>query len=494
MRATAKLRWRNRAVLAHTGTILSLAGLLMLTPLLGLIAWPEERPQAWAFALPALLLAVGGLGLWGLLRPREPVVLTLREGGVIVLLSWVVVCLVSAWPLVAIHELSLTQAIFESVSGWTTTGLSVVDVTDASHLVLLWRSIMQLAGGAGLAIIMIASLAGPRGPGLSAAEGRSQQLVPHIRASAKLVLAIYSAYAAVGTVACWLAGMDFFDAINHAFAAVSTGGFSTRPDSIGHWDSAAIEAVIIPLMVLGSCNFLTAYALLHGRIRTALRSTEIRFAALVVPVFALLLLLLVSRELYPSFGKGARVAVFETVSALTSTGFSSTGYMSWPAFGILALTILMLIGGGTGSTAGGIKQYRVALLLKSLVWDVGRAFRPRNAVVEYYIWHGEEKDYIDDARVREVATFTFLYVATWLLGAALLAAYGNGVRDSLFEFASAVGTVGLSVGVTAPDAPAGVLWVEAAGMFLGRLEFMVVIISLGQLLRDALTVLGVRPQ
>jgi trk system potassium uptake protein TrkH len=474
--------------------MLCLAGLVMLTPLLGLAAWPEERGQAAAFVLPGLLLTIGGLGLWGVLRPREPIPLTLREGGVIVLLSWVIVCLVSAWPLMLIHELSFAQAVFESVSGWTTTGLSVIDVADTSHLVLLWRSIMQLAGGAGLAVIMIASLAGPTGPGLPSAEGRSQQLVPHVRASAKLVLAMYSAYAALGTLACWLAGMGFFDAINHAFAAVSTGGFSTRPDSIGHWDSAAIEAAIIPLMLLGSCNFLTAYALIHGKIRTALRNTEIRFTALIVPLCAVLLFLLVSRSLHLPLGKGARVAVFETVSALTSTGFSCTSYGNWPAFGILILTILMLIGGGTGSTAGGIKQYRVALLLKSFAWDLVRAFRPRATVVEYYVWQGEEKDYIDDARVRQVATFVFLYLATWLIGAALLTAYGYEVQDSLFEFASAIGTVGLSLGVTAPDAPTGVLWIEAAGMFLGRLEFMVVIISLGRLTRDSLTMLGLRSQ
>lgn len=147
------------------------------------------------------------------------------------------------------QKLNFTQALFESVSGWTTTGLSVVDVTQCSRLILLWRSIMQLAGGAGLAIIMLAAIVGPVGPALSIAEGRTDQLVPHVRKSAKMVLLIYAGYAAVGILAYHLAGLPLFDSINHSFAAISTGGFSTQPESIGHWDSVLVEAVTLPLMI-----------------------------------------------------------------------------------------------------------------------------------------------------------------------------------------------------------------------------------------------------
>jgi trk system potassium uptake protein TrkH len=135
----------------------------------------------------------------------------------------------------AIGGLNFTQAVFESTSGWTTTGLSVVDVSVAPRLVLLYRSLMQLAGGAGLAVIMLSALAGPAGTGLSAAEGRADQLVPNVRRSAKLVVTIYSGYVIFGGVALNLAGMGWFDALNHAFAAISTGGFSTRAESIGSW-------------------------------------------------------------------------------------------------------------------------------------------------------------------------------------------------------------------------------------------------------------------
>jgi len=484
MRTPASLKHQYRAILAAVGQLLVLGALLMLTPLLGLITSPHEIAHAWAFLVPAAALAVAGGAMWRLVRPRVPIALHVHEGGVIVLLSWVLVCLASAVPLMMALKLTFTQAIFESVSGWTTTGLSVVDVTRAPHIVLLWRSIMQLAGGAGLAIIMLSAIAGPSGPGFSYAEGRTDQLVPHVRRSARLVLTIYAGYALLGTVAYWLVGMSAFDALNHAFAAVSTGGFSTHPESIGYWDSPAIEAVTLPLMILGNLNFLTAWLLLRGKLRSVTRNGEVRLMAVVMPVAALLLFLFVSRGLFPALGKSIRVAIFDAVTSLTTTGFSTTSYSSWGPVGFMVVITLMLIGGGTCSTAGGVKQYRVYLLFKALLWELRRPFLPRTAVTENFVWQGENKDYIQDVRVRRVATFVFLYLATYILGTMVLAAYGFSLRDSLFEFASALGTVGLSIGVTSASAPAPVLWAETLGMFLGRLEFFVVFTALAKLALD----------
>ena len=490
MRANVHLKQRYRAILSYTGLILLLSGLLMLTPLLTLAAWPGEWVHSLGFMLPAILLAGMGAGMWRTFRPRNPVILTVQEGGVIVLLSWVVVCLFSAWPFVVVQKLGFTQAVFESVSGWTTTGLSVVDVTRAPHLILLWRSIMQLTGGAGLAIIMLAAIAGPVGPGLSVAEGRSEQLVPHVRESAKLVMGIYTGYVLVGILAYWLAGMVPFDAVNHAFAALSTGGFSTQPESIGHWNSVAVEAVTIPLMILGNLNFLTAYLLLHGKFKAVYRNGEVRLIAALIPACAFILLLMVCRGIYPALSKSIRVAIFETITALTTTGFSTTSYGNWNSIGFLVLTVLMLIGGGTCSTAGGIKQYRIYLLFKSLWWEIRRPFLPRTTVVEHYIWQGERQDFINDGRIRQVATFVFLYLATYIVGSGILAAHGYGLKESLFEYASALSTVGLSVGVTTVDAPPLVLWTETLGMFLGRLEFFIILVSLRKIVRDSFAMLG----
>jgi trk system potassium uptake protein TrkH len=336
----------------------------------------------------------------------------------------------------------------------------------------------------GLAIIMLSAITGPTGPAVSVAEGRDQ-LVSHVRQSAKLVMIIYGGYQVVGTLALWLAGMGWFDAVNHTFAATSTGGFSTHPENIGYWNSVAVEAVTIPLMILGNLSFVTAWLLLRGKFRAVGRNGEVRVMAVVIPLGACLVFLLTCRGLCPTLGKSARVAIFETVSALTTTGFSTVGYGNWNALGWLVLTVLMLIGGGTCSTAGGIKQYRVYLLWKSATWELRRMLLPRTAVTENHVWEADRKVFVNDTRMRQIGAFVFLYLLTYTVGSAILAAYGYGLKESLFEYASAVSNSGLSIGLTSPSAPAGALWTMTVGMFLGRLEFFVILASAAKLLRDA---------
>jgi Trk-type K+ transport system membrane component len=412
------LKQRYAGIISSVGMILLLSSALMLTPLLILISHPVEIDHAWAFGLPAACLFVVGIALWKAFRSPLNITLTVQEGGIIVLLSWIVVILFSAWPFTAALGLPYSRAIFESVSKWTTTGLSVVDVTNAGKMILIWRSIIQLAGGAGLAIIMMSAIVGPTGVGISSAGGRSDQLVPHVRQSARLVLIICVCYAVAGIMAYWMAGMSFFDAVNHSFAAVSTGGFSTRVESIGYWNSTAIEAVTLPLMLLGN----------------------------------------------------------------------------WNAFGLFLLIILMLIGGGTCSTAGGIKQFRIYLLWKMLCWDIRRYLMPRTAILEHPIWEGNKRVFVDDARIRQATVFIFLYLVAYMFGVMILCACGFNLVDSLFEFASAIGTVGLSVGVTTAQMPDAALWSETIAMFLGRLEFIVVIVSLLKVGEDGRRMLARTPR
>lgn len=475
------LRGRYRILLGYVGLIEVLVGSLILSPCLLLPVFPQELSLAWGLLAPGLgLVAIGGVLWWGCL-PRGDESLTLQEGAVVVVLSWISAVFAGALPLMAVGGLNFTQAVFESTSGWTTTGLSVVDVTTAPHLLLFYRSVMQLAGGAGLAVIMLSALAGPAGTGLSAAEGRADQLVPNVRRSAKLVVIIYSGYVIFGCVALMLSGMDWFDAINHALAAISTGGFSTRPESIGYWNSPLVEGVTVVLMLLGTMNFVTGYALLHGKFRAVGKNGEIRLQALLIPALVLVVLFGVTSGLYPTLGKQLRVAIFEVVTALSTTGFSTVGYGDWNGLGWLVLIVLMIIGGGTGSTAGGLKQYRVYALYRALLWEFRRMLLPREAVTMPDVWVGDSRRFLGDRELRQLATFAFLYLVTLAVGTGVLASYGYSLKESLFEFASALGTVGLSVGVTSASAPAGLLWAETVGMILGRLEFFVIFIGLSQL-------------
>lgn len=475
---------RYRLIFGYTGLISIIIGGVILSPLISLVFYPGEVGLVGGFLCPGLIMIFTGALLRFFLAPREVPGLTLQEGTVIVALSWLLAVLAGAVPFILINGLDFTQAVFEATSGWTTTGLSVVDVTRSSHLILLYRSIIQLAGGAGLAIIMLSALAGPSGTGLSAAEGRTEQLAPHVRKSAKLVLTIYTGYAVVGVPALRLAGMSWFDAVNHAFAALSTGGFSTRADSIGYWNSPVVEAVVIVLMLAGNLNFLTSYTLFTGKFKAVARNGEIRLQAFLIPVCALAIFFGVTAGLYPTLSKAVRVAIFETVSALTTTGFSTVSYQSWGSLGWLLITVLMIIGGGTGSTAGGIKQYRVYVLYKAVLWEFRRLLQPRNIVNGPYVWQGETKQYLTESGTAKIALFVFLYIAAFFIGSSVITAYGYPFKESLFEFASSLGTVGLSSGITAPNAPAGVLWTEISGMLLGRLEFFSIAVGLVKFFRD----------
>ncbi|OGG01324.1 MAG: cation transporter [Candidatus Glassbacteria bacterium RIFCSPLOWO2_12_FULL_58_11] len=479
-------RTRYSLILSYLGMILCFSGLLMLVPLIYALFQPGGAAEIFAFLPPAGILILAGYAFWRWLRPAEDseIVLDLRDGGVIVLLSWVIVCLVSAWPFQVSSGFDFTRSIFESVSGWTTTGLSVVNTEKVSRAILLWRSTMQVAGGAGFAIIMLSAITGPSGYAISSAEGRSQQLVPHVRRSAKLVLLIYSGSVIVGIAAYRLGGMSLFDAVNHSFTALSTGGFSTHNESIGYWDSAAIEAVTMILMILGNLNFVTSWLLLRGKFALVGKDGEIRVMALLIPVSFALVLLLTSLQLYPTVGESIRVAAFETVTALTTTGFSTVGYTNWNSIGVFVLICLMLIGGGTCSTAGGIKQFRIYALYKGLLWEIRQAFLPKRSVNANALWSGEQKVFVSDGQLKQIGSYLFIYLTVYLIGVGIVAAYGYTLQEAFFEFASALGTVGLSIGVTSYKAPGAVLWAETAGMFLGRLEFMVVIVGLATMLKD----------
>jgi len=206
-----------------------------------------------------------------------------------------------------------------------------------------------------------------------------------------------------------------------------------------------------------------------------------------------LLLIFTTSTLYNDADKQVRTAIFEATSALTGTGFGTVTHSEWNAFGWMLIVILMTIGCGSGSTAGGLKLIRVYVIIKAIRWEFRRAFLPEHAVNEPEIWQGEGRGFLNDQLIRRVALYVFFYFAMLFAGTAIMTAHGYGVGESLFEYASTLGTVGLSVGITAPDAPSSLLWSQSLGMFLGRLEFFAVIIGVMKLVVDMRT-LSQRPE
>ncbi|MBM7555760.1 TrkH family potassium uptake protein [Halanaerobacter jeridensis] len=485
MRYKKIIRGRYKLVFNYIGVLTMGIAVFLLLPLLVLPFYPQDISYLNVFLLPSLVFLVLGFLLWKVTNTaQEQVSLSLKEGGIIVLISWLVAIIASAIPFMLAGKLNFTQAVFEATSGWTTTGLSVVDEAQTSHIFLMWRSIMQFFGGAGLIVVMLSSIIHPYGFGLYNAEGRSDQLLPHVKRSAKLIMLIYSGYTIAGVILYYIVGMGLFDAVNHSIAALSTGGFSTRPASIGHWDNLGIEMVTWILMLLGTTNFATHFALLKGKFKTFIKNGEVRLLTFLVAVFVPIVSYFSLTELYSSLPDLMRRSIFEVITAISTTGFSLDTFTNWNAFGVLSIVILMLIGGGTGSTAGGIKLYRIYLMYKSLVWEFKSYFLPQNAVQKNYIWRGENKLYIKPEYIRETANYIYLYLITYAVGVLIYLAHGYDLMESMFEFASSLGTVGLSVGITAADAPASILWLETVGMLLGRLEFLVIFFAVAKMVKD----------
>ncbi|TGE35146.1 TrkH family potassium uptake protein [Desulfosporosinus fructosivorans] len=474
-----------KITLGYIGILTMIIGGMLLLPLLVLVAYPDELRYAINFIIPAAIALLIGYLLSFLIRGEKNHKLTLRQDTVIVVSVWLMATFFSALPFMLSGQLNFTQAYFEAVSGWTTTGLSVVDVTVTPKVYLLHRSIMQFFGGVGLVLVMLSALSGTYGMRLYNAEGHSDKLLPNLAKSARIIMSIYAGYVLAGVILYVTFGMPWFDAINHSIGALSTGGFSTQTDSIGAYKSFPIELITIILMLLGTINFAAHLLLIKGKFRNFFRVGEIRFMfaflGFSIPIAAFVSL----NGIYGSVSEGFRISAFQLVSALTTTGFSTVTYNSWSPFSIFIMIIAMLIGGGTGSTAGGIKQNRIYLMVKAFYWNLKRKFLPEHLVHEDFIYRPEGKVYIDQKHLTEVYNFTFIYMVLFFLGVSVLVAYGYSLQDSLFEFASSLGTVGLSVGVTLPTTPSVVLWTEIVGMLFGRLEIYVILIAVIKFFKDA---------
>ena len=279
-------------------------------------------------------------------------------------------------PFVLGSQLAPVQALFEAVSGWTTTGLSTMDVGMTPKIYLFHRSFMQFCGGLGFVMMITMLISNKKSMDLYNAEGHPDKLTPNLRKTAQTIFAMYSFYLLIGTAAYRIAGMELFDGICHAMCALSTGGFSTKLNSIGEYNSLAIELVTIILMVIGTTNFAVLLLFTKRRWKEAFRVSEVRFMLGLLLLFVPVTAISLSVGLDMSLGEGFRRAAFDLVSALSTTGYSSMSYTAWPPFAVGVLILMMLIGGGIGSTAGGMKMTRVYLMLRLAVIHVKKRLSP----------------------------------------------------------------------------------------------------------------------
>ena len=329
-------------------------------------------------------------------------------------------------------------------------------------------------------MIMMTFVQGRMGMVLYNAEGHPDKLMPTLRETVRTIVLMYMAFLIVGVGAYALCGMPVFDAVLHTMGALSTGGFSNRAESIGAYHSAAIEGVTVVLMLVGTTNFAILLLLVRRKWRDALRCSELRFLGVLLAVFVPVTALVLMTGLYMSLGEGLRQALFNIVSALSTTGYATMSYERWPQAALSIMILMMLIGGGAGSTAGGIKLSRTLIMLKASFAELRARVSPEHEVRTPSITRAQGRTPVDAPMLRATAGFVTLYLLLFCAGTLLLCiTEGAPLASCMFEFASSLGTVGLSIGLTGPTTRAATLLVEIAGMLLGRLEILLVFTGLG---------------
>lgn len=466
-------KYESVYVLKYIGVMLMLTAGIILLPLLVLPFYPEEARYIIHFIIPAVCAWITGFLLSKIPVP-EDYRLSIGNDAIIVVGTWLLATLFSSWPFILSGMLNFTQAYFEAMSGWTTTGLSVVDVTTAPHIFLLFRSIIQFFGGVGIVLVAVSALSENMGMSLYTSEGHNDRLLPNLAHSSRLILKIYLGYFVSGTILYIIFGMPAFDAVNHSMAALSTGGFSTQPLSIGAYNSFPIELITIILMLLGATNFFANMLLVKGKFLMFLKLGETKFMLLLIAAAVPLVALLSLYKFFGSLISAFRISLFNIISALTTSGFATVSYNDWPDFAWLAMIILMIVGGGIGSTAGGIKSGRIYLILKQICWSIKRKFMPERMVNKPIINKPDGKKVISPDMYLEATNYAITFMILLFIGTGLLTCSGYSLKESLFEFSSALGTVGLSVGVTSISTPPLALWSMTVGMLFGRLEIFVI--------------------
>ena len=464
------------------GKLMLLIGVLIAVPLILLLFYPQEAYHAPSFMLPSAVLLVSGTAACFVRKRKREAhewQSALQKGSLPVLFAWFCGIVTGAAPFVISSQLNVTHALFESVSGWTATGLTVADTEALPHIFLFHRSFMQYCGGLGFILMILMLVGGKQATNLFSAEGHSDRLMPNIRSTGHTIFLIYNGFLTAGTLLYVLFGMPLFDAVCHTMSALSTAGFTTQPGNIGAYTSFPIEAVTILLMLIGSTNFAVLLLLTQFKLKKLFRVSEVRFMFVLVAVFTPLIAFSLTHGTGMSTLKSLHQALFSVVTAFTTTGYTTANYTSWPPFAIGLLILLMIIGGSAGSTAGGIKLLRVYFLTKISFANIRKRLSPSRRVTVLHYYRAQGKTPIDSTMIADTLCFVFFYTLVLITGTLLITlTEGCSLFDALFEFASAFGTSGISNGLTGSSAKTGTLIVEMAGMLLGRLEIFIVFIGI----------------
>ncbi len=472
----------------HPFMITKLLGiLLMLFSLLGTL--PPMLVSLWygdgmvdVFVTTFLALLLAGAVLWGLTAGNRKE-LTIRDGFLVVTLFWSVLGTAGCLPFVLALDLSLADAVFESISGLTTTGATViVGLDELPRSILFYRQLLQWLGGMGIIVLAMALLPmlGIGGMQLYQAETpgplKDNKLVPRLAETAKALWYIYLALTLACALAYWAVGMGAFDAISHAFATIAIGGFSTHDASIGYFNSPAVDLVAIVFMVIAGVNFALHFTAWRQRsLKHYLLDPEFRFYIFILGSLAVAAVgILYITATYDSFFEAAIKGLFQVVAIATTTGFVTDDFNAWPLFLPYMLLYAAIIGACAGSTGGGIKVIRILLIFKQGIREVQRLIHPK-AVIPIKL--GRKR--VPDRVIESVWGFFAVYVMVFMLMLLALLASGVEIITAFSAVGACINNLGPGLeGVSATYAtlPVTAKWILCVAMLLGRLEIFTLLV------------------
>lgn len=467
--------------------IMLFVGMLMCIPLAVSIHFDEDN-AARAFTITIAIIATASAATLLATRKENLKGLLPRDGYLFVTLTWIIATALGAIPLVLSGDFeSYSTAYFEIMSGFTTTGATVLtDIESCSKGILFWRSMTNWLGGMGIVVLFVALLpaigAGTQiGAGsflLLGAESVGPvkgKLTPRTRGTAGILWLIYVGFSAAQTILLLVGGISLYDAVTITFSTISAAGFSVRNASIGAYDSAYVDAVVTIFMLAGGINFSLYYKVFTGKVRQTLKDGELRwYLAIWFSCAALGAVQLTARHVYPTLLQAFRYTAFNVASILTTTGFSTTDYLLWPTFSVMLIVLTMFVGGCAGSTGGGIKVIRVSTVCKMGTNMIKQRIHP-SAV--YKVKNGDE--IMHSETLTSIVSFCAVYIITWILGSVIIALTGTDIETCLSSTLLTLGNIGIGFGKTGPTGsfaifPAWAKWVFSFLMLAGRLELFTV--------------------
>lgn len=470
---------KHNIVLNTLGSLLLFLGISMIFPLLYALYYHEKATSA--FIISMIITVTIGILLKRLFSPLEPI--GIKEGFAIACLGWIVAAAFGTLPFMFAGTFTnFIDAYFESMSGFTTTGATVMSSIEGNpYSILFWRDFIQWLGGMGIIVLVVAILPalGVGGMQLFKSEvpgPEPDRLKPKIKDTAKLLWRVYIIISALEVGCLYLSGMSLFEALTNMFGTMATGGFNPRNLSIAAYGNPFIEIIITFFMLIAGANFSLHYKVLHGDIKSLLKDKEFifYFGIILFSIFS------ISTELrlyvYKSIFTALRYATFQVVSIITTTGFVTADFDTWPAFSKTILLVLMFIGGCAGSTGGAIKNIRIMLLLKQAAREFKKLIHPQ-AITPIRLGNKT----ISEEVMRNITSFFFLYIFIFVICSFIMSALGLDMVSASASVAATLGNVGPGLGIVGPSKtytfipPLGKI-VLILCMLLGRLEIYTVLV------------------